>query len=68
MSAGVKYPHVSIPLSGESGNAHSIVGRVVAALRRADVSEAEIQTFKTEAFSGDFDHLLQTVMVTVETS
>ena len=44
-----------------------ILGRVRKALRRAGVSNDEIETFSKEAASGDYDHLLQTVMKTVET-
>ena len=35
------------------------------ALRRAKVPKAEIDAFMAEATSGDYDHLLATVMATV---
>lgn len=66
MSLEVKYPHVTVRLSGEDGHALLIVGRVKAALRRAGVSEEEVEAFKTEALSGDYDHVLQTVIKTVD--
>ena len=63
----IKYPHVKVNLSGEDGNAYFIIGRVRKALRRAGVSNEEIELFTEEVKSGDYDHLLQTVMRTVET-
>ena len=63
----VKYPHVNVPLVGHDGNAFAIIGRVTRALRQANVPVAEIEAFRIEAFNGDYDHLLQTVMKTVGT-
>ena len=65
MSGEVKYPHVVVQLSGESGNAYFIIGTVLKALARAGVSKEAQEEFSAEAQSGDFDHLLQTVMATV---
>jgi hypothetical protein len=62
----VKYPHVSVKLVGEDGNAFAILGRVGWAMRKAQVPDAQIQAFKAEAMSGDYDHLLATVMRWVE--
>ena len=63
-----KYPHVSVELSGEDGNAFMIIGRVMRELRKAGVPGAEITAFSDEAMSGDYDHVLQTVLATVEVS
>jgi hypothetical protein len=60
-----KYSHITVPFAGQDGNAFAILGRVLAALRQAGVPEAERQAFQAEATSGDYDHLLQTVMQTV---
>ena len=57
-----KYPDVSVKLTGEDGNAFSIIGRVVQALRRAGVSAEEQDAFRKEATSGDYDNVLQTAM------
>ena len=57
-----KYPHIQVTLSGTSGNALSLVGAVERGLRRADVDPAEIQQFRKEALSGDYDHVIQTAM------
>ena len=57
-----KFPHVTVKLLGEDGNAFFILGAVMKAMRRAKVSEEDINAFRTEATSGNYDHLLQTVM------
>ena len=57
----MKYPEIEVRLTGENGNAFAILGRVSATLRRAGVEKAERDAFYTEATSGDYDHLLQTV-------
>lgn len=57
-----KYPEVEVQLTGQDGNAFFILGRVSKALRRAGVSQEEIESFRAEATSGDYDHLLQTVV------
>ena len=63
----VKYPHVKFSLSESDGNAFMIIGGVRKAMRRAGVPNEEIEAFSKEASSGDYDHVLQTVMKTVET-
>ena len=64
----IKYPDVEVELSGQDDNAFSIMGRVAMALRRAKVPTEEIDKYKTECLSGDYDHLLQTTMAWVSTS
>lgn len=54
----VKYPEISVQLSGEDGNAFAILARVRKALHKAKVSATEIELFTNEAKSGDYDHLL----------
>jgi hypothetical protein len=56
-----KYPHINIPLVGEDGNAFSILGRVQRIMKRNGLND-EIENFRTEATSGDYDNLLLTVM------
>lgn len=63
-----KYPHVHVQLSGEDGNAFSILARVQRALMKAQVPKSEIELFVNTATNGDFDHLLQTVMQYVDWS
>ena len=57
---------VKVRLVGEDGNAFAILGRVRAALRRAGESPEFIAAFTKEATSGDYYHLLATVMEVVE--
>lgn len=57
-----KYPQVKVKLVGEDGNAFAILGRVTKALRKGGVSREEADAFLHEAMSGDYDHLLGTVM------
>lgn len=61
----VKYPDVFVELVGQDGNAFFILGRVSKALRSAGVPQSEINEFHKEATSGDYNHLLQTVMAWV---
>ena len=63
----VKYPHITVTLYEHDGNAFMILGRVRKAMRRAGVPNEEIEAFSKEASSGDYNHLVQTVMKTVET-
>jgi hypothetical protein len=58
----VRYPNISVRLTGENGNAFSIVGRVRKALRKSGAPKAEIDLFIAEAFAGDYNHVLQTCM------
>lgn len=58
----VKFPDITVKLSGQDGNAFMIIGRVTKALRRGGASQAEIDAFTDEAMSGDYDNVLQTVM------
>ena len=59
-------PRPTVQLTGEDGNAFAILGRVQKALRRAGASEEYCKQFMVEATSGDYDHLLATVMQYVE--
>jgi hypothetical protein len=62
----VKYPDVVVRLSGEDGNAFSIIERVTRALGRAGVSPEELYQFREQATSGDYDNVLQTCMKWVD--
>ena len=61
-----KYPTIKVKLVGQNGNALVILGLTVSAMKRAGVALERIEEFKKEAMSGDYDHLLQTVMEWVE--
>lgn len=68
MTGDVKYPDVHVQLTGESDNAFAILGNVRQALKKAGVSKAEVDSFLSDAKSGDYDHLLQTCMRYVDVS
>jgi len=61
-----KYPDVYVPMSDQDGNAFSIISRVMTTLKRAGVSEEERDEFMSEAMSGDYNHVLQTVVAWVD--
>jgi hypothetical protein len=63
----IKYPHIFVRLVGEDGNAFSIIGRTVRAMRMEGISDDEISLFRSEATAGDYNHLLYTVMSWVNT-
>jgi len=63
----VRYPDIHVGLVGEDGNAFAILGRVVGALKTANVPGELITEFNREATAGDYNHLLETVMNWVET-
>lgn len=67
-STGVRYPKIKVKLVGTDGNAFSILGNVRRALRKARVSQEEIEAFSAEAMSGDYNHLLATCMRWVDVS
>ena len=68
MNGAIRYPQAEVNLSGEDGNGFVIVARTRRALRRARVSDAEIDAYSKEATDGDYDHLLGTTMRWVTTS
>ena len=49
-----------VKLVGTNGNAFAVLGKCISALKDAGKSEAEIQEFRKEATSGDYDNLLCT--------
>ena len=57
-----KYPDVQVQLSGEDGNAFFIIGRVGKAMRQAGVANDDIDAFRKQAMSGDYDNVLRTCM------
>lgn len=56
-----KYPDIIVQLVGKDGNAFNILGICRRAMKRAHLSESEIEAFTTEATSSNYDHLLATV-------
>lgn len=60
----MKKPKVKprVKLIGEDGNAHSILGRVSQALKKAGADDEYIKKYQTEAKSGDYYNLLRVTM------
>lgn len=61
----ILFPEVEVELSGVDGNAIIVMGTVIKAMKQSNIESEAIATFQMEAMSGDYDHLLQTVMTTV---
>lgn len=57
-----KYPDVVVKLINKDGNAFFIIGRVVAALREAGIQKEELDQFRQEAMSGNYNNVLLTCM------
>lgn len=56
----------TVELIGGDGNAFSILGKVIRALKKAGYDQSAIDDYRKEATSGDYDHLLETTMAWVE--
>ena len=54
--------NVEVKLTGEDGNAFSIMGRVSRELKRAGYNEDFVKQYQNEATSGDYDNLLRVTM------
>jgi len=61
----VKFPDVSVQLTGQDGNAMAVMSTVTQALRRAGHAD-QVSEFMAEAMSGDYDHVIQTCMAWVD--
>lgn len=67
MLQDIRHPDVSVQLTGQDGNAFSVLGIVAKGLRHAGYAD-EVNEFMTEAMDGDYDHLLATAMKWVNVS
>lgn len=56
------FPRVKVRLVGEDGNAHSIMGRTVRALKLSGCPRDITDLYLKEAKSGDYDNLLSTTL------
>jgi hypothetical protein len=57
-----RYPDIDVQLTGRDGNAGVIMGTVTQALQRAGVPREEIDEYRKQSMSGDYDNLLRTAM------
>lgn len=60
-----KYPNIDVQLTGIDSNAFSIMGTVADALRKGGVPREEINQYRIDSMSGDYDNVLQTAMAWV---
>ena len=58
----VRFPEVVVRLTGEDGNAFTVLGTVRRALKDNGADAETISEFFAEATDGDYDNLLATVM------
>jgi hypothetical protein len=57
-----RYPHITVTLMGQDGNAFIILGLCQKAAQAAGLPKSEIDAFYREATSGDYDHLIRTAL------
>jgi len=53
---------VKVKLSGNDGNAFSVMGAVKDSLKKAGASKEEIDQYLKESMSGDYDNLIRVAM------
>jgi hypothetical protein len=53
---------VKVQLSGNDGNAFSVMGAVQSALKKAGASREELDQYVSDSMSGDYDNLLRVAM------
>jgi hypothetical protein len=57
-----KYPDLRVPLVGIDSNAFSLLGKATDCMRKYGIERDEIDQFRQQAMSGDFNNLLNTCM------
>jgi hypothetical protein len=57
---------VKVQLSGNDGNAFSVMGAVKSALKKAGATGEELDQYLKDSMSGDYDNLLRVAMDWVE--
>lgn len=57
--------YISVQLTGNDGNAFSVLGAVKKAMKLGGCTKEDIDAFYAEATNGDYNHLLATSMATV---
>jgi hypothetical protein len=58
---GVKFPDVTVKLTGRDGNAFTVLGLVTKAMKKKGHGD-RLEEFMAEATSGNYGHLLRTCM------
>lgn len=57
-----KYPKAIVHLSEIDGNVFNLIANTRRALMWAGAQRTEVEAFISEATSGDYDHVVQTIM------
>jgi hypothetical protein len=61
-----EYPHIEVDLTqATSGDSIALVVHTARAMHFTGVSTKDIERFKREALSADYDHVISTIMRTV---
>jgi len=60
MATEAKFPHITVRLNCDDGDAYAVLGRVIKALRIGGVSITDVDKYLLEATNGDYAHLLRT--------
>lgn len=66
MTDQIKYPNIEAKLLEENGNTLNMIAITEKALHMGGVSTEEINEFRKEALSGDYDKALSTILDWVE--
>lgn len=56
----------TVQLIGQDGNAFAIMGRTTDALKKAGNDKAIVDSYLSQAQSGDYDHLLKVTLAFIE--
>lgn len=62
MDNTIKYPNIFVDLSSVDGNAFGIMGVVTRAMKKYGLSSSEVDAYRKEAMSGDYENLLVVTM------
>lgn len=62
MNSTIKYPNIVVDLSTIDGNAFSVMGAVTRALKQHGLPHFEVDAYREEATSGDYNNLLTVTM------
>lgn len=62
------YPEIDVPIITEKCEPTELIGRAKVRMRNFGLEDEQIDQFEREARSGDFDHLLNTMMEWVNIS
>jgi hypothetical protein len=62
MNSTIKYPNIVVDLSTIDGNAFSVMGAVTRAMKKHGLPTSEVDAYRKEAMSGNYNDLLTVTM------